>query len=156
MKIPNGHIYFRRIDFVFAFGTIFLVLAASSFTVWIRWFTAPPLTYQLPISVNSQTVEAGEPLSVTSYICNNESDILSYTFTRSLRGTDNRVRYTMAPSAFVAYAGCQKYDSIINAVPDTIPPGEYVFEGVSTVRGRWSTYDIYWYTVPFTVTASER
>lgn len=143
------------------FFSLYVMVAISTLLLMLpqilRYTERDLLTYpDQPFKVLNTPVRHGEELKVQISRCNWSSGPLSYMVQGTLIHLETGQRRRLPPVRwFMMTGGCETQVTIMRGLPEAIPPGHYMLEGISSVSGRWKTSDVAFATESFELVVSK-
>lgn len=149
----------RKNPMGFAGGLVASMFVAVAIFMYMLFLQAPYLTYEnLPFPTTLEQVASGDVMPVYIVRCNSDPIPHNYNTTRSIERLDDRKagdpKYVMLTPAEVNIPpGCSTSVSLLNRLPEHVPPGRYRLIGAAEVQTPFRTHFVQWYSQAFQVVA---
>lgn len=149
----------RKNPMGFACGVVASMVVVVAIFMYMLFFQTPYLTYEnLPFPTVIEQVAPGEVMPIQIARCNSDHVLHNYTTTRAIERVDPDKHgdpdYIMLPPSHVNIVpGCTTSISLLNRMPEHVPPGKYRLLGVAEVETPFRTHLVKWYSQTFQVVA---
>lgn len=132
---------------------IIAAMAIMVVSLYYMWFVQSSYISftNIPFPPGTSQVKSGDVVPLMIEQCNSSSRPISYDTSHAIRNIYSGEVIQLESARIIAEPGCAKNTSLMNKLPVTIPNGTYIIIGIAVVPGLARTWNIEWYSIPFTV-----
>lgn len=156
MKMPSNIMARAAVAFVCMLAAIVAFTAYATFfeKPWLEYrnLPFPPLSLTRPLDTGEiLKVSPGEVVPLEVARCNLSHSNQTYLTTHAVMNVETKTPYILDDALVSLDPGCRKGVSLLNKLPQNIPPGKYIVFGTAQVRGIAKMIYVDWFSGPFNV-----